>query len=538
MTKPQHKPTSEQEKVITSGRNGESIIIQALAGAGKTSTLKLLSKVLSGRGIYLAFNRSIALEAKKKFGKNVHCTTIHGLAYRDVGTHYADRVEGGDKGKLSPMRIARAFRYQSLGFLSPLGRASLVRDTLTNFQNSSSDVIDKSHAPGDQIDLLSLGRTLTPQDRHVIVETLVQDATKLWEVLQHPDCDLPVPHDFYLKLYALQRPTLPFDFLTLDEAQDANDLMLGLVKDQPCQKILVGDSHQQIYTFRGALNALDKVEGCTTCHLTQSFRFGSAIADKANLILGNLGAQKPMRGFDRDRSELPDTEAMLFRTNMGMFGELIKRSLNQRQECHVAGGTKDVVSLLNAVSQLAEGQETTHPDLMGFRSWKDYVKASEEDGAPRDMQQLVRIVNTYPVGALRVALSKGDRVKPEAAEIILTSAHKSKGREWPVVTLGRDFFVPSTDPNDEEEPFEPEEARLNYVAVTRAQKALYGGDEMLEKFEGRLRALAGQQKKAINMADVANKLRRMSLAEQKRQLALMSQSERAALAQHLQQGSS
>lgn len=43
------------------------------------------------------------------------------------------------------------------------------------------------------------------------------------------------------------------------------DVMLS----QPCSKILVGDPHQQIYTFRGAVNALEQVEHTHIYYLTQ-----------------------------------------------------------------------------------------------------------------------------------------------------------------------------------------------------------------------------------------------------------------------------
>ena len=48
-------------------------------------------------------------------------------------------------------------------------------------------------------------------------------------------------------------------------------------QDKP--KIVVGDPHQQIYSFNGAVNALSLVEEHSrtkvvrTCYLTQSFRF-------------------------------------------------------------------------------------------------------------------------------------------------------------------------------------------------------------------------------------------------------------------------
>lgn len=45
--------------------------------------------------------------------------------------------------------------------------------------------------------------------------------------------------------------------------------MLSLVLSQPCAKLLVGDPNQQIYAFRGAIDALSTVPSTHTFSLTQ-----------------------------------------------------------------------------------------------------------------------------------------------------------------------------------------------------------------------------------------------------------------------------
>jgi cyanophycinase-like exopeptidase len=70
----------------------------------------------------------------------------------------------------------------------------------------------------------------------------------------------PITHDVYLKLWSLERPKISSDFLLFDEAQDANPVMLDLVMGQDAQKILVGDRYQQIYSWRGAVNAMQSVD--------------------------------------------------------------------------------------------------------------------------------------------------------------------------------------------------------------------------------------------------------------------------------------
>ena len=47
-----------------------------------------------------------------------------------------------------------------------------------------------------------------------------------------------------------------YNVLLLDEAQDINPAMLDVCLKQFKPKLVVGDSHQQIYRFRGAVDAL------------------------------------------------------------------------------------------------------------------------------------------------------------------------------------------------------------------------------------------------------------------------------------------
>lgn len=101
----------------------------------------------------------------------------------------------------------------------------------------------------------------------------------------------------YLKVWALKKPKLPFDFILFDEAQDANPVLLHLLQEQQSQLIVVGDRYQQIYSWRGSVNAMSTFKTIHSCCLSQSFRFGQSIANVANSILKNyLGAAVEIRG--------------------------------------------------------------------------------------------------------------------------------------------------------------------------------------------------------------------------------------------------
>ena len=77
-----------------------------------------------------------------------------------------------------------------------------------------------------------------------------------------------------------------YDCLFIDEAQDLTPgkfdrsphrlssdssslAITDIVNNQRVSKILVGDKHQQIYEFRGAVNAMTKIDSTVTYYLTK-----------------------------------------------------------------------------------------------------------------------------------------------------------------------------------------------------------------------------------------------------------------------------
>ena len=89
------KLTPEQYDIINSTGN---IKINAVAGSGKTTTIIEYAKAQpkSARILYLAFNKSVKLEAGKKFADkglgNVKVETAHSLAYKHTVQRHGYKV--------------------------------------------------------------------------------------------------------------------------------------------------------------------------------------------------------------------------------------------------------------------------------------------------------------------------------------------------------------------------------------------------------------------------------------------------------------
>ncbi|HDZ4981279.1 TPA: UvrD-helicase domain-containing protein, partial [Campylobacter jejuni] len=76
-----------------------------------------------------------------------------------------------------------------------------------------------------------------------------------------------------------------YDFILLDEAQDTNSIMLDIVLNNNCSKILVGDTFQNIYGFNQTINAIETVQADYKKILSKSFRSKQEILNYADYFL-------------------------------------------------------------------------------------------------------------------------------------------------------------------------------------------------------------------------------------------------------------
>ena len=79
-----HTPTFKQQAIIDRAcSTGDSLLLNALAGAAKTSTLEMICHALPVQPILsLAFNKRIAEELHKRLPGHVECRTLNSIGHR------------------------------------------------------------------------------------------------------------------------------------------------------------------------------------------------------------------------------------------------------------------------------------------------------------------------------------------------------------------------------------------------------------------------------------------------------------------------
>ena len=470
-------PTDEQTQAVEKFQTARLLKIAAFAGTGKTSTLILMAQSRKSKGLYLAFNKAIATEAQERFPPTVNCRTTHSLAYRAVLPSYgsSDKLTGS----ISAPKLADLARFPTRSFgnlsLNGVQQAHLVLSTITRFCQSMDRDIAEDHVPLEGR-LMAAGTATIAEVRG----WSVAKAKGVWRRMTARSHTLPMGHDGYLKLWALSDPKLNVEYVLLDEAQDTNQVVLGVLQQLSCQIVYVGDRHQQIYEWRGAVNAMEKVTGCDATSLTQSFRFGEPIARAASLVLGALGETQRLKGNPQVKSTIMDatapTRAVLARTNSGVVIELLNAMRSRRNPC-VVGGTGELSRLLNDVRELKEGKPVVSAEFFGFTSWPDVVDFSESEEG-KSIKTFVQLVEQHGVNKLWPAVTSVQKDE-STADVVLSTAHKAKGREWDSVRLAGDFVSTRTDvkPADHDAV-----CRLFYVAMTRAKRLLAVDPEQLTHF--------------------------------------------------------
>ncbi|MFJ3616295.1 UvrD-helicase domain-containing protein [Streptomyces hydrogenans] len=471
-------PTDEQAEAADHFTAGHHLALQAGAGTGKTSTLALLARSTTRRGRYFAYNRAIAQEAATRFPPNVTCRTAHSLAYAALGHRYKRRLgaprrpawqTGQDLGITKPVRAAGHT-------LMPTTLSNTVLRTVTRFCHSADTELADHHIP-------QLRGLDSPAAHGELVGIVIPYARKAWADLQNPDTGaVRFDPDHFLKIWSLTNPTIHTDFLLLDEAQDTNPVLEHIFNNQRhhAQLVMVGDSAQAIYHWRGAKDVMTTFDG-THLALSQSFRFGPALAAEANRWLTLADAPLRLTGSTTTSTTLgPLTrpDAILCRTNVGAMQQVMNH-LDAGTRVALVGGGDSLRALALAAQQLQQGRRTGHPELVLFPTWGAVQDYAAHDPSGRDLQPLVDLVDDHGTDAILNAVA---RLSEEPhAEITISTAHKAKGREWGRVKIAGDFLPPAdTDEHDPHGqpipgPVDSGEARLAYVAVTRARTCLDTG---------------------------------------------------------------
>lgn len=266
-------------------------IVEAVAGSGKSTTIVEAMKLVRGHAIFLAFNKSIADELKKK---GVNARTFHSLCFGVVlnsmkATLEQDKLKkllkenisldsGPDTMTSQEERLYGAFAMRLVGLAKQVGMGFLTKDTFDAW-----------------VDICA-HHDIEPESEMAELERGIQIARMLlnWSNADRDRVDF----DDMLYIAVRDRLRLPtFDFVFVDEAQDTNMIqreILRMIMRPNARMIAVGDPAQAIYGFRGAdarsLSLIGEEFDAVTLPLSISYRCSKSVVKYAQQWVDHIMA--------------------------------------------------------------------------------------------------------------------------------------------------------------------------------------------------------------------------------------------------------
>lgn len=472
-----------------------SCILEAVAGAGKTTTIIEAIERTQGGVLILAYNKKIADEIKAKLGergidwKTAEASTVHAAGLRGYRKTFPNFTTTGYK----------------------------VADLIQN----EARLVDGSHPYNVFAEIIEKLVSLAKQRALGIVGS-IDDRSAWYEIAEHFDvtfdhkgapqriaeiieCAIEI-----LKLSNNQTNVIDFDdmvylpvfhkvrfwgykWIFVDEAQDTNPARRALVRAllAPGGRVVaVGDRHQAIYGFTGAdtdsLDLIRKDFNACELPLTTTYRCPKSVVSFAQQWVSHIeahesapdGIVRQIDGVDLlKQNNLTKGTAILCRNTKPLV-KLAFWLIRNRIPCRVEG--RDIgVSLVKLATRWSRAKtldELDHAldEYLDRERTKLLAKKEElKAQAIEDRVDTLRVIiedcqkqGRDSVEAVVEAIEKlfGDDIKNL---LVLSTIHKSKGREWKTVYwLDRAGTLPSKYARQDWQI--EQERNLCYVAATRA----------------------------------------------------------------------
>ena len=479
-----------------------SCVLEAVAGAGKTTTLLEAAIRMTGSVAILAYNKKIAVEIQDKLKskgvdwKKAQAGTVHSYgnsAYRKAFPHAEldnDKVSNIIKEMIVDhdsliyytnglAQLVSMAKQQALGVVKSAEDAKNWMDIIEHFDIFSRDDEDDT-------------RPVPYRELIVLARKVFDRSNRMTNVIDFDDMVfLPVFHRVRFWQH---------DVIMVDEAQDTNPARRALVRamlKKGGRVIAVGDKHQAIYGFTGAdSDALDLIRkdfNAVSLPLTTTYRCPKAVVQFAKQWVnhieaadsapeGKVSSMQEAEFLKKEFVKLP-TDAILCRNTKPLI-EMAFDLIRQRVACKVEG--RDIGAGLKKLATRWKRVKTLNALEAKL---KDFFAREQTKLLAKNQEMVLQVVEDQ-VDTLKVIIDQcrsegkhdvsdlvayidslfGDDVK---GVLTLSTGHKSKGREWKrVFWLDRANTCPSRWARKDWQM--EQENNLQYVIATRAM------DELIE----------------------------------------------------------
>lgn len=487
-------PTPEQEAIYEASRSTrDNLLVQALAGAAKTSTLVGIAQRLHGKPILsVAFNKRIADEMTARLPTHCVAKTLNAIGHSAWATTTGKRLTV-DKNKMGEI-----FKSLPLSHGEREETSEIYSDILRLASRAKLFGYVPEGRYDDALHLIDL-----PTLREVFEDEEFPDLA--WAYLDQlliasigQSFAGTIDFDDQLYMSTLWGAPLPrFPLTLVDEAQDLSPLNHQMISQLVGDRriIAVGDAYQSIYGFRGAvsdgMSVLRQRFQMKELRLSISFRCPKAIVRLARhrapyMQYPDWAVEGEVRRLIRDNdSEIswgpnlfPRSCAVVCRNNAPLFSLGLKL-IRAGRSVTIRGMdiSKRLVKILREFGDFSMPRDELIAHLGRWRSTK-LAEGKLAEASVEDRYECLMVFATQ-TETLGKAIAAAEKLFASEGPIELLSGHKSKGLEWDDVFHLDPWRVPSPRAKKGEEL--EQELNLEYVITTRAKRSLTLID--LEDFE-------------------------------------------------------
>lgn len=489
-----HKPTEEQEAIVEAAKNSDrNLLVAALAGAAKTSTLEMIAQALPKVEILaLAFNKAMAVEMQERMPSNVKAMTLNALGHRTWMDATGRRLVINASKTYDILQ--ELIKQQSSADASTLwdnfGEIKRIVDFGKSCGYIPSDHYDSAKALMRDEDFFGhLEQQLSPLEEDIIRAATLESLAQALK----GQCDF---NDQILMPTVFHGAFPRYPLILVDETQDLSALNhatlrkmagfkpaktittgdvtvdYGVERPTRSRVIAVGDPCQAIYGFRGAhedsMRKLRQTFDMQELPLTISFRCPQEVVKHVRWRAPRMRwPEWAKRGtvitLDAwSAKDLPTDAVIICRNNAPLFNIAIKLLKNERT-CELHG--KDVVAQITKVMRKFGGHDLPQHDVLAkIEAWLEGEKEKNKARAHARLEDRAQCMAIFArEGAtLGDALAYAQHLSQLNSPLKLMTGHGSKGLEFDHVYFLDQHLVGKED----------QDPNLRYVIATRAKETL------------------------------------------------------------------
>jgi DNA helicase II / ATP-dependent DNA helicase PcrA len=480
--------TPQQAAAIKEVETGSgSIVLSAVAGAGKTSVLIEMLKATEGSVAFCAFNKSIAKEIELKvnqqnINKDVKVGTVHSFGFGAIrrsisrvnvdGNKIQTIVRDNFNNEESNMQT---FLISAVAMAKEVGIRACVNDNYNTWIQMF-----------DHYDLWnSLPLDVNTDKAIGLCQDVLDISNKTLNVVDFSDM-------IYLPILKKMR-IWKYSNIFLDEAQDTNATRRALVKMMLAPKgklIAVGDPHQAIYGFTGAdSNALDLIQKefkAKELPLSVTFRCPKNVVKEAQKYVQHIESHPDSADGIVDECNLQDLpnlvtqdDAIICRNTKPLV-EVAYNLIRNKIPCKVEGRKigENLIKLATRWKVRTVGTLINKLEAYKEKEIEKYKK-KENESMCQVIEDQVETLAVFidqcklddPISTLVKKIQELFDDTENKKILVLSTIHRSKGREFNhVFALGINHYSPSKYAKRDWELVQ--ENNLLYVLVTRAKNHL------------------------------------------------------------------